>query len=248
MITLILKNASVNRGWSPAPNLTTAWEKVAAESTPLVNWIIHAPAKRTAIPTPVPPDKNSAKTSVANMIVLSVFAAQNIARLTVRQPDLMARPVPKTAAAICAIIPAKSIARPEPAPPTPVVVAAQPETDVETKHATILISPVVPLTVMKQDVPVEQPPVQTAAAEPGPVANLVQNLLRLQAQAAPLQALPETAVPAVAVVRDNAVWTVLLLNLWEKLLMPTNVPSLKVEAVILAAICVNLSERNKPPQ
>ena len=169
---------------------------------PRVSWITPEPAKRMVIPTPAPPDKNSAKTSVANMIVLLVFAAPNIARLTVRQPDLMARPVPKTAAAICAIIPAKSIARPEPAPPTPVVVAAQPETDVETKHATILISPVAPLTVMKQDVPVEQPPVQMAAAEPGPVANLVQNLLRLQAQAALLQALPEASVSLQAVHLD----------------------------------------------
>ena len=51
---------------------------------PHASWIILEPAKRTDIPTPVPPDKNSAKTSVANMIVLSVFVAPNIARLIVR--------------------------------------------------------------------------------------------------------------------------------------------------------------------
>ena len=117
----------------------------------------------------------------------------------------MARPVPKTVAAICAIIPAKSIARPEPVPPTPVVAAVQPETDVETKHATILISPVAPRTVMKQDVPAGRPPVQTAAAEPEPVANLAP-LPRHQAQAAPLQAV-QVEAPAALIIMSTLLVT-----------------------------------------
>ena len=121
MTILILKNANASRGWSLAPNLIMASETPATDNTPPANWTTKEPAKKMAIPTPAPPDKNSAKTNAANTITLSASAAPKPVPQTPPQPAPA-----KITATMAAAIPAKNAAQPHARPDMNIPKASSP--------------------------------------------------------------------------------------------------------------------------